>query len=156
MAENPRYPHWCRITRKTTESPLVDEGGFTDVDEEYDPLGSDVSAVTAVNGQENATESSSSEEDPSEGVETQVIYEGECRSYEKNTTSDRGDVITSYRGLALPMKQDDWNRIGLIPQEGDEVAVKRGTHTEYGRVIDKNPGTADFAGTHIIWRYGRN
>ena len=83
-----------------------------------------------------------------------VIYEGPCRSYEKHTTSDRGEVITSYRGLALPLTQDDWTRLGIVPEEGDEVAVNRGSHKEYGRVVDKNP--ANFHGTHLTWRYGRD
>lgn len=85
--------------------------------------------------------------------EVEIIYEGVCRAYEKNTTSDRGDVITSSRGLSLPLTREDWNERGLIPQEGDSVVVNRGSYDEYGRVIDKNPG--NFGGTHLVWRYGR-
>lgn len=143
---NPRYPHFCRILRKTTDSPMVDEGGFTPIDDDYDPLGSD----------EQVSSGSESQASDEGSVQTIVVYEGPCRSYEKNTTSDRGDFITSYRGLSIPMMQEDWDKRGVIPMEGDEVAVTHGgTNTEYGRVIDRNVATAAFAGTHVIWRYGR-
>lgn len=148
MAKNPRFPHWCRILRKTTDSPLVDEGGFSPLEDDRDPLESEM----------QETSSSSSSEDESEGgAEETVIYEGECRSYKINTTSDKGEVISSERGLALPLNQDEWNKLGVIPREGDEVVVVHGTtNKEYGRVTDKNIATADYAGTHIVWRYGRN
>ena len=144
---NPRFPHRCRIIRKTADNPLEEQGGFTPFDG-YDPLGSDDA--------EDTYGSSSSSTEETSGVVEQVIYEGECRSYEKNTTSDRGEIISSYRGLALPLTQDDWTLLGFAPQEGDEVAVDHGAYVEYGRVVDKNPATASFAGTHLIWRFGRN
>lgn len=125
---NPRFPHFCRIIRKKMENPLVDEDGYSPLDDDNEQTG-------AENGEE-------------------IIYEGECRSYELHTTSDRGEVITSYRGLSLPVTQDDWTERGIVPQEGDEIAVNRGAYVEYGRVIDKNP--ANFHGTHLVWRYGRN
>jgi hypothetical protein len=84
----------------------------------------------------------------------QIVYQGPCRAYDKHTTSDRGEVITSFRGLSLPLNRDDWAARGVIPMEGDEIRVNRGGYEEYGRVIDKNP--ANFHGTHIVWRYGRN
>lgn len=124
---NPRYPHWCRIVRKTVEDPLEDEDDFT-------PLDSDTL----------------------DSSQSSVIYEGICRSYEKNTTSDKGEVIVSSRGLALPLIQDDWISRGVCPMEGDEVVVDHGAFQEYGSIIDKNVATASYAGTHIIWRYGRN
>ena len=94
-------------------------------------------------------------DDPSvdEGEES-VIYEGECRDYEKNTVSDKGEIINSYRGLALPIDRDGWIALGTVPQEGDEVVVDRGSHIERGRVVDVNP--ANFGGTHLIWKYGRS
>lgn len=153
MSTNPRFPHWCRITRKTSSSPLVEEGGFTPVAPEYDPLGETIGDT------DDAMTSSSSSSSSSDGdtVEETVIYEGECRSYEKNTTSDKGEIISSQRGLALPLNQDGWDELGVVPIEGDEVAVVHGaTHTEYGRVVEKNVANASFAGTHLIWRYGRN
>jgi len=168
---NPRYPHWCRIIRKTSDDPLEDEEDFSPLDsdgnsgssetqnDDYDPMGSDDD--TPVNDNEQQTSSSSEEtetqEEPVEGTQTTVIYEGECRSYKINTTSDKGEVITSQRGLALPLNQDGWDELGVVPMEGDEIVVVHGTtFKEYGRVIDKNVATASFAGTHLVWRYGRN
>ena len=89
-------------------------------------------------------------QDESEEV---VVYEGVCRAYDKNTTSDKGDVIASYRGLALPVDREGWVELGTVPREGDTVIVDRKTHTETGKIIDLNPG--NFHGTHIIWKYGR-
>lgn len=83
-----------------------------------------------------------------------VIYEGACRAYDKNTVSDKGDVLNSYRGLALPIDKDGWIALGTVPREGDEVVVDRGTHKESGRVIDVN--AANFRGTHLVWKYGRS
>lgn len=146
---NPRFPHWCRILRKTTENPMDEEEDFSplETDDDYDPMGEEED--------DNLVESVDdvSEDD---GTETLVIYEGECRSYEKNTTSDKGDIITSSRGLALPLNQDGWEELGVVPKEGDEVIVVHGPFREYGRVIDKNIATARYAGTHLIWKYGRN
>lgn len=154
---NPRFPHWCRITRKIASGPLEEEGGFTALPDDYDPLGDyDEDVDENANEQQNETEETSEEENAGEGTEVKIIYEGECRSYEKNTTSDKGEVINSQRGLSLPVNQSGWDARGVVPQEGDEVVVVHGTtHKEYGRVIDKNVATASFAGTHLIWRYGR-
>lgn len=90
-------------------------------------------------------------EDESESI---VIYEGKCRAYDKNTVSDKGDVLNSSRGLALPVDRDGWIELGTVPREGDTVLVDRGTHKEQGRVIDVN--AANFRGTHLVWRYGRD
>ena len=134
---NPRFPHWCRILRKNTEDPMEDEQDFSPLDEYIVP-----------------SDSSDSSDDGDSAV---IIYEGECRSYKINTTSDKGDVITSQRGLALPLNQDGWDALGVVPAEGDEIIVVHGTSfKEYGRVIDRNVATADFAGTNLVWRYGRN
>lgn len=159
---NPRFPHWCRIVRKTVDDPLEDEEDFSPLDGEdvdgYDPLGSD-NAQTGTNGQQEVsqTEEADTDEDTVEGTQVTVIYEGECRSYKVNTTSDKGEVITSYRGLALPLNQDGWDELGVSPREGDEIIVVHGkTAREYGRVIDKSIATASFAGTHLVWKYGRN
>ena len=130
---NPRFPHWCRIIRKTVDDPMEDENDFS-------PLNSDSS-------------SSSSDGDS----QITLIYEGCCRSYKINTTSDKGELVTSQRGLALPLNQDGWDRRGVVPMEGDEVIVVHGqSFNEYGRVIDKNVATASFAGTHLVWRFARN
>ena len=157
---NPRYPHWCRIIRKTVTDPMEDEDDF-DPMAGYDPMGSDDETLNAENEHqqesENNPEETSTEENAREGTQETVIYEGDCRSYKINTTSDRGEVITSQRGLALPLNQDGWDALGVVPKEGDEVVVFHGdTHKEYGRVIDKNVANASFAGTHLIWGYTRN
>ena len=173
-AINPRYPHWCRIIRKTSDDPLEDEEDFSPLDSDgdnansvstqnqdgdYDPLGSDDGESLNENGQQDLSsdEETETQGEPVEGSQMAVIYEGECRSYKINTTSDKGEVITSQRGLALPQNQDGWDALGVVPMEGDEIVVVHGkTFREYGRVIDKNVATANFAGTHLVWRYGRN
>lgn len=86
-------------------------------------------------------------------VVSTVIYEGVCRSYDHNTTSDKGDVVVSNRKLALPLKKDCWMVRGVIPQEGDVVVVDKGVYEEYGVVTDKMPGNL---GTTILWKYVRN
>ena len=83
-----------------------------------------------------------------------VIYEGACRAYDKNTVSDKGDVMASFRGLSLPVDRKGWMAMETVPREGDEVVVDRGTHKEIGRVVDVNP--ANFRGTHLVWKYGRS
>ena len=166
--ENPRFPHWCRIIRKTVDDPMVDEEDFSPLpgEEDYDPMGgddtdssdsSDSSSSDVYDEGSDSSEGPDAEKDPAEESQATVIYEGACRSYKINTTSDKGDVITSQRGLALPLNQDGWDELGVVPMEGDEVVVVHGTtFKEYGRVVDKNVATASFAGTHLIWRYGRN
>lgn len=83
-----------------------------------------------------------------------VVYEGVCRVYDKHTTSDRGEVITSYRGLAIPVDRNGWIERGIAPQEDDYISIDREPMVEDGKVIDVNP--ANFGGTHITWRYGRS
>lgn len=85
--------------------------------------------------------------------DTLLVYEGCCRVYDKNTTSDRGEVITSNRGLSIPLTRDDWQRLGIVPLEGDYLSIDRGGYVESGIVIDKNPG--NFGGTHLVWNYDR-
>jgi hypothetical protein len=92
-------------------------------------------------------------EDPMSDEETGiVIYKGSCRGYSKLTTSVSGEVLSSYRGLALPLKQDEWTS-DTIPQEGDKIVLDKGSYKEYGEVIDRMPGNL---GTHLLWRYVRN
>ena len=94
-------------------------------------------------------------DDPSvdEGEES-VIYEGECRDYEKNTVSDKGEIISSYRGLALPIDREGWISLGVVPHEGDTLTIDKGTGVVVGKVLDVNP--ANFGGTHLVWKYGRS
>lgn len=150
--KNPRFPHTCTITRYADTDPMEDQPDIVDPIVDDDPMIDEepvYEEVTEDTEQENGENEDTEEE---EGVT--VIYEGECRAYDKNTTSDKGDVITSYRGLALPLTRDDWEALGVVPQEGDRIVVDRGGYTEYGVVIDKNPG--NFGGTHLVWKYGRN
>lgn len=86
--------------------------------------------------------------------EETVVYAGNCRAYDKNTVSGSGEVISSHRGLSLPIDREGWNRLGVVPREGDMVEVVRGIYKECGRVVDVNPG--NFGGTHLVWKYGRN
>ena len=137
---NPRFPHTCVIWRQKVENPLDDE------DLDYDPL-ADEEVIPSFDSSGETHE----EQQQSDKV---IVYKGKCRAYDKNTTSDRGEIITSYRGLALPLTREDWQNLGIVPMEGDEIEVDRGGDKEYGRVVDKNPG--NFGGTHLIWRYGRN
>jgi len=138
---NPRFPHTCVIWRQKVENPLDDE------DLDYDPLADDEEVIPSFDSSDETHE----EQQQSDKV---IVYKGKCRAYDKNTTSDRGEIITSYRGLALPLTREDWQNLGIVPMEGDEIEVDRGGYKEYGRVVDKNPG--NFGGTHLIWRYGRN
>lgn len=82
-----------------------------------------------------------------------TIYEGVCRSFDYQTTNEKGEVLTSTRKLSLPIKQSEWDSDHPIPEEGDSIVVDKGSHYEYGIVIDKMPGNL---GTHLLWRYGRN
>lgn len=88
-------------------------------------------------------------EDEEEGV---VVYEGICRGFDKLTTSVSGEVLSSYRGLSLPIKQNEWTS-ETIPQEGDRLLLDRGVYIEHGEVIDRMPGNL---GTHLLWKYVRN
>lgn len=79
------------------------------------------------------------------------MYEGACRGYEKNTTSVSGEVITSNRGLSLPLSKDDWGGKNRIPQEGDTVVVDYGPYKDRGQIVDKM--AANFGGTHLVWHH---
>lgn len=83
-----------------------------------------------------------------------TIYNGCCRSCAQLTTNDSGEVITSARRLSIPLKRDDWKRLGLSPTAGDTVVVdKDEVAFEWGRIIDFLPNNL---GTTILYRYTRN
>lgn len=133
---NPRFPHWCRILRFAASQPTDDSPNVSDVDagiidkyfdDDVQPENEEHTGIT-------------------------VIYEGECRSFNRDTISDNGDVMASYRTLALPIRQDEWTG-ETMPLEGDRVEVQKCGYMEYGQVIDKRPGNL---GTHILWKYNRN
>lgn len=142
---NPRFPHHCRILRYAATEPMEDQPNVSD----YDPMADD---PLADEKDETDGESLDGEtaENTTQGVT--VVYEGVCRSDNRDTISDNGDVIASYRTLALPLKQDEWTE-ETIPMEGDKIELQRFGYKEYGLVIDKRPSNL---GTHILWKYVRN
>lgn len=84
--------------------------------------------------------------------ESKVIYEGVCRSYQKEYVSTTGEVMTSKRVLSLPLTLKDWTPETII-LENDLVEVNYGSYVEKGKVVDKQPNNL---GTDIYWEYGRN
>ena len=116
---------------------------------DYDPMADDPLAdeTDETDGESLDGETA---ENTTQGVT--VVYEGVCRSDNRDTISDNGEVIASYRTLALPLKQDEWSE-ETIPMEGDKIELQRFGYKEYGLVIDKRPSNL---GTHILWKYVRN
>lgn len=127
--KNPRFPHSCRIIRYAATEPMEDQDNIS----EYGPMMDDLLASDLL-------------------ACARIVYEGECRSDNRDTISDNGEVIASYRTLALPLKQDEWTE-ETIPLEGDKIELQRFGYKEYGLVIDKRPSNL---GTHILWKYVRN
>ena len=125
---------------------MEDQQKVYDPMQDEDPMGDDFGEVQV------QEEDSGGDDAAHTAGEPTVIYEGICRSDNRNTISDNGEVITSYRTLALPIKQDEWTE-DTIPLEGDRIEVQRFGYKEYGLVIDKRPSNL---GTHILWRYVRN
>lgn len=142
---NPRFPHHCRILRYAATEPMEDQPNVSD----YDPMADDPLAdeTDETDGESLDGETA---ENTTKGVT--VVYEGVCRSDNRDTISDNGEVIASYRTLALPLKQDEWTE-ETIPMEGDKIELQRFGYKEYGLVIDKRPSNL---GTHILWKYVRN
>lgn len=128
--KNPRFPHTCKIIRFASTSPMVDQSNVDN------PLLDEGELL----------------EDSVESNSDIIIYEGICRSDNRNTISDNGDVIASYRTLALPLKQDEWTE-DTIPMEGDKIVLQRTGYKEYGTVIERHPSNL---GTHLLWKYVRN
>lgn len=87
--------------------------------------------------------------EPNEAV---LIYEGICRSYQKEYVSTTGEVMTSKRVLSLPQTLQDWTSETII-LENDLVEVNYGSYVEKGIVVDKQPNNL---GTDVYWNYGRN
>lgn len=135
--KNPRYSHTCVIYRSCVTDPMEDSEPLSTNDPMEDDFGSG---------------ETTGEESVQEKPKNKVIYKGKCRSYNRDTVSDNGDVISSYRGLALPVEQDEWTE-DTIPLEGDSIIVYRKGFKECGVVTDKRPGNL---GTHLIWKYVRN
>lgn len=145
--KNPRFPHSCRIIRYAATEPMEDQANVLEYDPMADePLADDTGEADNADEEEGDTEKSNLPD----GVT--VIYEGICRSDNRDTISDNGDVIASYRTLALPLKQDEWTE-ETVPHEGDKIELQRFGYKEYGLVIDLRPSNL---GTHILWKYVRN
>ena len=149
---NPRFPHYCRIIRYVATEPMEDQANVLDPIVDEDPMTDEDSDVSGTNENDGSNESSGSDEVDEQDEGKKVIYEGICRSYNRDTISDNGEVIASYRNLALPLKQDEWTE-ETIPAEGDKIEVERFGYKEYGQVIDRRPSNL---GTHILWKYVRN
>ena len=143
--KNPRFPHRCRILRYAATEPMEDQANVSD----YDPMADDPMADETEDTQGESLDGETAEH-TTQGVT--VVYEGVCRSDNRDTISDNGEVIASYRTLALPLKQDEWTE-ETVPMEGDKIELQRFGYKEYGLVIDKRPGNL---GTHILWKYVRN
>ena len=139
---NPRFPHRCRILRYAATEPMEDQPDMSG----YDPMADEMEET------DNADQGYGETEKTNLPDGVTVMYEGICRSDNRDTISDNGDVIASYRTLALPLKQDEWTE-GTIPQEGDRIELQRFGYMEYGLVIDLRPSNL---GTHILWKYVRN
>ena len=135
--KNPRFPHYCKIIRYAATEPMEDQANILN-----DPMADEDTADG-----NNVAQSESTKEES-----TKIVYEGVCRSDNRDTISDNGDVIASYRTLALPLKQDEWTE-ETIPIEGDKIELQRFGYKEYGLVIDRRPSNL---GTHILWKYVRN
>ncbi len=144
---NPRFPHHCRILRYAETEPMEDQKNVSD----YDPMADDP-LVDETEETDNADQEEGDTEKTNLPDGVTVIYEGECRSDNRDTISDNGEVIASYRTLSLPTRQQDWTE-EKIPQEGDKIELQRYGYKEYGLVIDRRPGNL---GTHILWKYVRN
>lgn len=81
-----------------------------------------------------------------------LVYDGKCRSYQKEYVSTTGEVMVSKRVLSLPETIKDWTS-ETLPLENDLVEVDYGSYKEKGVVVDKQPNNL---GTDIYWNYGRN
>lgn len=138
--KNPRFPHSCRIIRYAATEPMEDQANVL----EHDPMADET--------EDTNDETLDGEATGNENKGYTVVYEGICRSDNRDTISDNGEVIASYRTLALPLKQDEWTE-ETIPKEGDKIELQRFGYKEYGLVIDKRPSNL---GTHILWKYVRN
>jgi len=137
-ANNRRYPHTCTITRYDNNDPMADQAVTID-DPMFDEL------IDDLNG-DSGSDSSNAE---NTGVVT--VYDGECRSEAKLTTTDAGDVLASTRRLSIPLTLDDWEKMEYKPKEADRVDVWKGdSYHEYGLIIDVMLGQL---GTTILFKY---
>ena len=163
MIQNPRFPHTCRILRYPDTEPMEDQpqvNGVPSSEPEDDPMADETPEPVEEPVQEPVQEPEPVPDEPSDEEESDdepepevaVIYEGVCRSWNRDSTADNGDVHASYRMLALPQRQQDWTD-ETVPRTGDRIELTRYGYTEYGKVLDVSPSNL---GTHLTWKYVRN
>lgn len=126
---NPRFPHMLTLTRVTvsssTDNPFV-------VPVEDDPF--------AENGPARA------EPTISGSTETEILYEGKCRSYRNVVTKTRDGVLVSDYVIAMP-------RVDFAILPGDKVVVTANNRTMEGSVVDSQTTNL---GTNIWWNQKEN
>lgn len=94
------------------------------------------------------------EDDPfAEDVEpeTEVLYEGEGRSYTDTTTEGDKWVDENKRKASIPVRYDEWGA-GKQPLDGDEIEVLIGSNREVGIIKDSEP---DNNRTVVYWNFRR-
>lgn len=94
------------------------------------------------------------EDDPfAEDVEpeTEVLYEGEGRSYTDTTTEGDKWVDENKRKASIPVRYDEWGA-GKQPLDGDEIEVLIGNNREVGIIKDSEP---DNNRTIVYWNFRR-
>ena len=83
--------------------------------------------------------------------ETEVLYEGEGRSYTDTTTEGDKWVDENKRKTSIPVRYDEWGA-GKQPLDGDEIEVLIGNNKEVGMVKDSEP---DNNRTIVYWNFRR-
>ena len=94
------------------------------------------------------------EDDPfAEDVEpeTEVLYEGEGRSFTDTTTEGDKWVDENKRKASIPVRYDEWGA-GKQPLDGDEIEVFIGNNCEVGIIKDSEP---DNNRTLVYWNFRR-
>lgn len=94
------------------------------------------------------------EDDPfAEDVEpeTEVLYEGEGRSFTDTTTEGGKNVDENKRKVSIPVRYDEWGT-GKQPLDGDTIEVFIGNNKEVGMVKDSEP---DNNRTIVYWNFRR-
>ena len=83
--------------------------------------------------------------------ETEVLYEGEGRSYTDTTTEGDKWVDENKRKASIPVRYDEWGA-GKQPLDGDEIEVLIGSNREVGIIKDSEP---DNNRTVVYWNFRR-
>ena len=94
------------------------------------------------------------EDDPfAEDVEpeTEVLYEGEGRSFTDTTTEGDKWVDENKRKASIPVRYDEWDA-DRCPLDGDTIYSTVGNNTEVGMVKDCEP---DNNRTVVYWNLTR-